>query len=166
MTILVVIGAICLGIGVLLLVIVLVQEKQLGTVSKKRLYTDTTSHKGEVLYGSSLLLVGKPDYIIKHNNTIIPVEVKMGKTPQTPYRNHITQAIAYCILVEENYGSRPQYAIIKYPEREFEVIFSDEYETFVRRLIADISEYKENKKIMQYTPHLSFLCYSCRSIRA
>ena len=54
------------------------------------------------LYSKKYNIAGKPDFIIKKNNTYIPVEFKTGNNNK-PHKNHINQLIAYCHLIEENY---------------------------------------------------------------
>jgi CRISPR-associated exonuclease Cas4 len=55
---------------------------------------------------------------------IIPVEVKSGLAPDSPYAAHILQLAAYCLLVEEQEGKAPPYGILKYQDRAFEIEYS------------------------------------------
>lgn len=52
------------------------------------------------------------------------------------------QLIAYCVLVEENYGTRPPYGVIRYPEQQFEIPFTSERETELINVLADIQAKK------------------------
>ncbi len=67
---------------------------------------------------------GRPDYVIKVGDHLIPVEVKKGRTPQGPLFSHIVQVAAYCLLIEETSGKAPPYGIIKYPEQEHELEYN------------------------------------------
>src|SRR5947209_1294733 len=87
---------------------------RLGSLSTQAIYTDTQQQPGELLRATSLPLVGKPDYLIKHSRELMPVEVKTGRTPKSAYPSHIMQLTAYCLLVEETYDSRPSHGVIKY----------------------------------------------------
>jgi len=64
-------------------------------------------------FSKRLKITGKPDYIIRKNNSYIPVEVKTGKYNGL-YKNHIFQLAAYCQLLEENYGGFVPYGILVY----------------------------------------------------
>ena len=66
-------------------------------------------------------LSGRPDYVIKLADNLIPVEEKKGRTPQGPLFSHILQVAAYCLLIEDTMGKAPPYGLLKYPEREDEV---------------------------------------------
>ncbi len=101
------------------------RSKQNFGLKGENIYSDTPDQSGETLYSTSLPLKGRPDYIIKSGKQFIPVEIKSGKTPHRPHSNHIAQLTAYCLLVEENFGVKPHYGIIKYPEKEFKVEYSD-----------------------------------------
>jgi CRISPR-associated exonuclease Cas4 len=55
---------------------------------------------------------------------VIPVEVKSALSPTTPYRSHVLQMAAYCLLVEEEYGRPPPYGIIKYRDQALALDYS------------------------------------------
>jgi len=65
------------------------------------------------LYSKRYSIVGKPDYIIRKNKQIIPVEIKTS-TVTEPQRNHIFQLLAYCQLVEDCYRVFTQYGLLVY----------------------------------------------------
>jgi CRISPR-associated exonuclease Cas4 len=48
-------------------------------------------------------LTGKPDYIIRRENHIIPVEVKSGRGPH-PHHSQKLQLAAYCQILEDTSG--------------------------------------------------------------
>ena len=68
-------------------------------------------------------VVGKPDYLVHEGNRIIPVEIKSGNAPRDgqPREGHVLQALAYCLLVEDQLGAPSPWAIIKYADRQFEI---------------------------------------------
>lgn len=125
-------------IGILLLVVFL-RKRSFGTISGNNIYSDTKQMPGKVLYSDALKLKGKPDYIIKKGNEYIPVEVKTGKTPDVPYKNHVAQLFAYCALVNEEFSVRPKYGVIKYPEREFEIEYTPQGEKGVELLVQEMT---------------------------
>jgi len=68
------------------------------------------------LYSRSLAISGKPDYIVRERDAgLIPVEIKSGHA-RAPYRGHILQLAAYCLLVEENYKRPIRYGVIVYSD--------------------------------------------------
>jgi CRISPR-associated exonuclease Cas4 len=73
-------------------------------------------------------LQGRPDYIVLQKGSLIPVEVKTGKTPPRPYVSHVMQLAAYCYLVAENRNQRPPFGVLSYPDKQFEVPYTPELE--------------------------------------
>jgi CRISPR-associated exonuclease Cas4 len=71
-------------------------------------------------------LTGRPDYVIKMDDKIIPVEEKKGRTPKGPLFSHILQIAAYCLLIEEETGKTPPYGLLKYPEHEHEIEYNED----------------------------------------
>ncbi len=82
-------------------------------------------------------LAGKPDYLVREGNAIIPVEVKTGRAPRYPREGHILQLAAYCVMIEETMNTRPTHGIIKYDDQQFEVDFTPELEDE----LLDVLEY-------------------------
>ncbi|MEW6029228.1 MAG: CRISPR-associated protein Cas4 [Chloroflexota bacterium] len=117
------------------------QQRQAGLPGGRVIYTDTRAWGAKVeqpLYDRGLHLTGKPDYLVEQNGQIIPVEVKSGRTPEAPYDSHIYQVAAYCLLVEKNYGKRPPYGIIHYPNRDFAVDFTPALESALLEALANM----------------------------
>jgi len=116
------------------------QRREAGLPGGRVIYTDTGGW-GAVerpLYYPPLKLTGKPDYLIRQNKVIIPVEVKSGRAPESPYDSHIFQLASYCLLVEKTYGNRPPYGIIHYSDRDFAVDYTPELEFSLMELLADM----------------------------
>lgn len=97
-----------------------------GLVEGELVYSDLDK-PGETLKSEKYDLSGRPDYIVRKDGEFIPVEVKTGRTPESPHESHIMQLGVYCILVEEKYGARPTRGVLQYPERTFEVPFTHEF---------------------------------------
>lgn len=89
------------------------------------IYSDTGawSRNERSLVSHRYGLVGKPDYLIQERGRIIPVEVKSGAAPRDgqPREGHVLQALAYCLLVEDQLGTSSPWAIITYSDRQFEI---------------------------------------------
>jgi CRISPR-associated exonuclease Cas4 len=86
-------------------------------------------------------LVGRPDYLIKTEQGIIPVEVKSASCPPDgrPYDSHIAQLAAYCLLVEDTLDAAVPYGIIRYRDRELRVDYTDEMRNGIITLLDEIN---------------------------
>ncbi len=111
-----------------------------GLPGGRLIYTDTRAW-GRVekpLFAADLGLTGKPDYLVRSGDRIIPVEVKSGRTPEAPYDSHIFQIASYCLLVEKTYGTRPAYGILHYPKRDFAVDYTLALESALLDQLAEM----------------------------
>lgn len=86
------------------------------------MYTDLNK-PAKALYSKQLQISGKPDYIIKEKNYIIPVEIKTGHHT-IPQESHIFQLASYCHLVEENNGGLVPYGRLIYADSDFVIPFN------------------------------------------
>lgn len=109
-----------------------------GMLAGKRIYRDTKQHPGETLYAKTLPLCGRPDHLLKTGKMILPVEVKTGETPPSPWLNHTMQVMAYCLLVQEHYGVRPTGGVLRYPNKEFKLAYTKEAEASVRSVVKEL----------------------------
>jgi CRISPR-associated exonuclease Cas4 len=116
-----------------------------GLPGGRIIYTDTRAwgKNEKPLYVNSLGLTGKPDYLVRQGEHIIPVEVKSGRAPQSPYDSHIYQIAAYCLLVERVYGERPPYGIVHYTDRDFAIDYTPELE---KSLLALLDEMRRDSR--------------------
>ncbi|MFZ2096584.1 MAG: CRISPR-associated protein Cas4 [Anaerolineales bacterium] len=129
-----------LTIAMVLFFLVYRQRHMAGIPAGRIIYTDT-SQWGKVekpLYDPDIRLTGKPDYLVRQGKLVIPIEVKSGRAPQVPYDSHIYQLAAYCLLVQVEYGYRPSYGIIHYPERTFAIDFTRSLESSVKGTIQEM----------------------------
>jgi CRISPR-associated exonuclease Cas4 len=111
-------------------------RKEYGIPEGRILYTDLDK-PAEPLFSEQLRLTGKPDFIVNFEGQFIPVEVKTGVTDR-PYRNHVMQLAAYCLLVEEKYNEVIPFGVLVYGGgRQFRIPF----ETYLRnRLLTTMEE--------------------------
>lgn len=102
------------------------QRERTGLPRGRVVYADTGAWArcGKPLFSKRHLLTGKPDYLVEERGRVIPVEVKSTLSPPTPYRSHVLQLAAYCLLVEEEYGQAPPYGIIKYRDQALAIDYS------------------------------------------
>ncbi len=87
-------------------------RRRAGIPGGRVVYSDTRAWREcpDPLYAPSVNLRGKPDYLVQKLRYVIPVEIKSGPAPDEPYRSHVLQLAAYCLLVEQEYEQRPPYA--------------------------------------------------------
>jgi len=104
-------------------------------------YTDTMNDDTKLLVSKRQKIRGRPDYILKKEGNIIPVEVKTGRVPKGPHFSHILQLAAYCMLVEENYKKRPPFGLIRYgKEKEFKIDYDEKLE---QTLLSKLDEMRD-----------------------
>ena len=115
---------------------------QAGLPGGRVIYTDTRAwgKLEKPLVAEDIGLVGKPDYLVQSGEAIIPVEVKSGRPPATPYDSHIFQLAAYCMLVHKNFGKRPPYGILHYAGRDFAIDYTRELESSLLDLLLASAE--------------------------
>jgi CRISPR-associated exonuclease Cas4 len=121
-------------------------RKDYGIESGAIEYVDSMDNTTKMLTSDKYRLRGRPDYILKKEDGLVPVEVKTGRTPKGPLFSHILQLAAYFLLIEENYKTRPPYGIIKYSDRENEIENDEELNKI---LIAKLKEMREIFKTKQ-----------------
>jgi len=110
----------------------------------KVIYSDL-DHPAKALFSKKLGISGKPDYVIsdKRYGGLIPIEIKSGRAAN-PYRNHVLQLAAYCLLVEETYHKPVPYGIIVYSDgKQHKIIFD---ESLRSDLIGVIKEMKRSMR--------------------
>jgi CRISPR-associated exonuclease Cas4 len=114
-----------------------------GLPAGEIIYTDTGTWYAQqaALYSSRLQLTGRPDYLIEEpGGHIVPVEVKSGAAPRYPRDGHLLQLAAYCLLVEETYGRRPDHGILHYADRAYAVPFTAVLEDAVLEVLEEMRE--------------------------
>jgi len=76
--------------------------------------------RAETLRSERYRLVGRPDALRRApDGRRIPIEVKRRTAPAgAPYRSHVVQVWAYCLLVEEVDGRPPPFGVLRYSDRE------------------------------------------------
>lgn len=127
-------------LGLLALWVAKVRRDRLGLPRGRVTYLDTDG-LGQVerpLYDPALDLTGRPDYLVKQQDRLVPVEVKSGHGVTAPYHAHVLQLAAYCLLVEATYRTRPSYGVIRYANRTFEVDYSSSLENRLLDVVAEI----------------------------
>jgi len=136
-------------VGILFLLLARRQRAKTGLPEGRIVYTDSGGwgRLERPLYSRARMLTGKPDYLVEAEGEFIPVEVKSSRAPRRPYDTHVYQLAAYCMLVEDNYGVRPDYGIIQYADRTFAVDYTRELEAEVAALLTAMRADDEAKSL-------------------
>ncbi len=102
------------------------QQRASGLPPGRIVYMDSTAWEEapKPLYDPATNLTGKPDYLIRQGEMLIPVEVKSTRVKDAPYDGHLYQLAAYCLLVERSSGVRPTHGILHYANRTFEIPYT------------------------------------------
>lgn len=119
-------------------------KQRIGLPAGQIIYADDKrwGKASKPLYDSALGLTGKPDYLIKKKDVLIPVEVKSTWAPSHPYDSHILQLAAYCLLVTSSLDKRPPYGLLRYKNRTFKIVYTEELEEEVTDLVREIRSFK------------------------
>jgi len=138
------------------------RRRESGLPGGRVVYSDTGTWGAvdQALYDPVWDLTGKPDYLIRQGGTIIPVEVKSGRTPSAPYDSHIYQLAAYCLLVERVMDVRPEYGLIKYPQRIYRVDYTPALERSLKDLLDEIRA-GQRKRALDRSHQEPARCRSC-----
>jgi CRISPR-associated exonuclease Cas4 len=101
-------------------------RRQTGLPEGRVVYVDTGAWDRceRPLFSQRHGLTGRPDYLVRSGEGLVPVEVKSGAAPEQPYPAHVLQLAAYCLLVEEQEGQVPPHGILKYGDRAFEIDYT------------------------------------------
>jgi hypothetical protein len=113
------------------------RQRELGGLpSGELVYSDVAAQDVPVLISLRYGLKGKPDALVRiPSGEVIPVERKKSRAPKRPYESDLIQAIAYCVLVEENCGRTPPFMRIQYADACFdEPILQNEKSGFAARV--------------------------------
>ncbi|SRR5579885_941894 len=85
-------------------------------------------------------LIGKPDYLIETAEGLIPVEIKSRRCPTAgPHVPDITQLIAYCVLVEDKFRTRPPHGVVAYADRHELVPYTPQQRETILTLVREIA---------------------------
>ena len=140
-SVLLVLSLCCLLAGLLAFFLARAARRRAGLPTGPVRYSDTglDDRAPQTLFSPRYRLAGRPDYLVERAGSLIPVEVKSGNAPASPYRSHALQVGAYCLLVEETQG-RPPYGLIRYADRTMPVSYTDELRGQVIEAMREMRE--------------------------
>jgi CRISPR-associated exonuclease Cas4 len=101
-------------------------------------YVDSTAEKPKLFVSKRLGLSGRPDAVVMDGDHHIPVELKTGRVPRGPLFSHILQVVAYCVLLEEEYGRAPPYGIIRYGDTAFEIEYNEDQKQLLLQKLGEM----------------------------
>jgi CRISPR-associated exonuclease Cas4 len=79
------------------------------------------------------------------HGAIIPVEVKPGRRAARPYESDLMQLAAYCLLVEESFGSPPPYGLLRYAEWTFRLDYTPAVRDELLALVGEMQAALEDE---------------------
>jgi len=101
-------------------------------------YIDSVAEKPKLFVSKKHGLSGRPDAVVMDGEHHIPVELKTGRVPRGPLFSHILQVVAYCVLLEDEYGRAPPYGIIRYGETAFEIEYNEDQKKLLLQKLAEM----------------------------
>ena len=156
-------GIVLIALAVLVWLLARLARGRTGLPPGDVVYSDTGgwSRVERPLFSAALQLTGKPDYLVRQRQAVIPVEVKSGQAPPGgPHPGHKYQLAAYCALVAEAYGQRPAYGLIQYADRTLAVDYTRELEAELQALLTDMRAGAESDDVPR-SHHSPARCRAC-----
>jgi len=150
------VGMLLVGTGLALAALVLWAYSQrrrgdLGLPAGRVVSADTSGWRAceRPLFSKRYRLTGRPDYLVQAGRSLVPVEIKPGRTVSQPYPGDVLQLGAYLLLIEEATGQRPSHGLLRYREQTFEVPYSRSLRASV---IAELSEMRRLRSARRVAP--------------
>jgi CRISPR-associated exonuclease Cas4 len=85
-------------------------------------------------------LVGKPDYVLRTTQGMIPVEVKPLRRARQPYLSDVMQLAAYCLLIEDTSGIAPHYGLLRYAHQTFKIKWDNQLRDQLLQILDEMRE--------------------------
>ena len=117
-------------------------RQRAGLPAGRVIYSDTGAweRNERAFFSDKHRLTGKPDYLVRTDKGIVPIEIKSGDAPHQPRPGHVLQLAAYCLLVEETLGERVPMGIIRYDDKQFAI---DHTPALRQRLLGALADMRE-----------------------
>ncbi|MGA1848615.1 MAG: PD-(D/E)XK nuclease family protein [Thermoplasmatota archaeon] len=127
-----------------------VKEKLSIPESARVVSADDLNDRGgsKPLVSKKHYLVGSPDMVIEEKGYRIPIEVKTGRVPHSPFLSHQMQLGAYLILMDTNFRQDTPYGYIDYvPDVGKMKRFRIEWDMVTKALVlSKVSEIRESER--------------------
>jgi CRISPR-associated exonuclease Cas4 len=107
-------------------------------------------------------LTGRPDYLVRVKDGVVPVELKSSRSPSAglPYEGHLFQLAAYCLLVEDIFSVSVPYGLVRYEDRSICVDYTPSLRTSLIALLDEIRTAKRGAEC-HINHSLPSKCRSC-----
>lgn len=94
-------------------------------------------------------LTGRPDYLVRTREGVVPVEAKSTRRPASgaPYDSHLMQLAAYCLLVEDQLGEPVPYGVVRYRDGEVRVRYTPELRGALLELLGEMRAAREAEEV-------------------
>ena len=94
-------------------------------------------------------LTGRPDYLVRTREGVVPVEAKSTRKPASgvPYDSHLMQLAAYCLLVEDQLGEPVPYGVVRYRDAEVRVEYTTQLREALLELLEEMREAREADEV-------------------
>jgi CRISPR-associated exonuclease Cas4 len=119
-----------------------------GLPTRSILYADvgSTFPQRAPLISRRYRLSGKPDYLVRVEDGVAPVELKSSWSPSSdrPYDGHLFQLAAYCLLVEDVYRVSVPYGLVRYEDRSIRVDYTPSLRASLLALLDEVRTAKCN----------------------
>lgn len=112
-----------------------------------------------VLYSEKLMLVGRPDRIVRQGDHYIPEEWK--PSAKRVYPGHRLQLGCYFILVEEEFGVRPPFGVVVI--RDGERVQVENTEALRSEVNAIAAKIRRHRWEIEEEIHVSQPAWKCRA---
>ncbi|MDI6601636.1 MAG: CRISPR-associated protein Cas4 [Thermoanaerobacteraceae bacterium] len=132
-------------------------KRTIGIKGYRSIYSDARGNS-KPLHSDIYMISGKPDYIFKRGDDFIPVELK-STVVDMPLEKDIMQLAIYFLLIEENYGIRPQKGRLIYANKAYEIVNNYHIRKRVINIIKEMGNIK-NGTIHRYHVDKSG-CHTC-----
>jgi CRISPR-associated exonuclease Cas4 len=138
--------------GLVLLWLARRQRKTSGLPSGQIVYADIGAWKRceRALFSTRHRITGKPDYVVEDRGSVVPVEIKPGREASQPYPGDVLQLAAYCLLVEEEYGRRPLYGLLKYRQTVWRIDYTRELR---QQLLSKVAQLRSDLGARELPPN-------------
>lgn len=136
-------GILLVALGLCVLIGVVLKRRAMGLPKGKLVVADSENWDRceRELFSPRYRLVGRPDYLFRERGRFIPVEVKSGHLPSSPYASHVFQLMAYCLLVEEVTGLAPPYGIIAYRNGRLQIKYTPTLKSELLEILEEMRKY-------------------------
>jgi len=153
---------IVVGIIILIVLWVLLKKTKVPTqvYKNKSIYSDHKEKPEKALFSPKYSLIGKPDFILHTKDGLLPLEIKHSKKPNKPYFSHVMQLISYCLLIEEEKGTKPKYGFLQYKGGQpFAVTYTEKMKSFLIKTMQEMRDYIDSGKSPE--PTKNYKCKKC-----